>query len=87
MKKYLMLEFNVLSMTFGGVQAIHNVLFRVKSREGKGKIWPYGVGRSTLVHLISGLFRKSVRFLKFDGARRYGLAAPKSIKMGLGHTF
>lgn len=48
------LEVKNLSRSFGGLQAVHNLSFRVPAGEFTGLIGPNGSGKSTLFNLITG---------------------------------
>lgn len=54
---HTLLEVNSLTKSFGGLVAVNGLSFTVKDREVVGIIGPNGSGKTTVLNLISGVFR------------------------------
>ena len=72
---------------FGGLVAVNDVDFEMKSGEILGLIGPNGAGKSTLFNLISGYAPLSGGEVSFDGRRISGLAAAEIARLGIARTF
>jgi branched-chain amino acid transport system ATP-binding protein len=76
-----------ISKTFGGVQAVKDLSFQLRSGEILGLIGPNGSGKSTTVNLISGSLPVSHGSIQFDGQTVQGLAISHRVPLGLARTF
>jgi branched-chain amino acid transport system ATP-binding protein len=82
-----MLEVNGLSKAFGGVQAVHDVSFKVAADEIVGLIGPNGAGKTTCFNLISGLLPPSAGWVRLSGKNLDGLPPYRRARLGLARTF
>lgn len=61
------LEVKKLSKSFGGLQVLRNIDFRLEQGEILGLIGPNGSGKTTLFNLITGFLRASTGRIIFEG--------------------
>ncbi len=71
---------------FGGVTALNDISFEVRSGELLGVIGPNGAGKSTLLSLISGAQRVSEGEILFAGQRLDRLPAYAIARLGIGRA-
>ncbi|MFN3479227.1 MAG: ABC transporter ATP-binding protein [Thermodesulfovibrionales bacterium] len=76
-----------ISKRFGGLQALKNVGFTVKSREIHALIGPNGAGKTTLLNIISGIERPDSGEIIFKGNNVNGESPQKRALKGLSRTF
>ena len=81
------LKINSLSCFFGGVKAIDNVNFSVKTNELRCIIGPNGAGKSTLFDLITGYTKADNGKVEFFNKNIFGLRPDKISNLGIGRTF
>ena len=63
-----MLEIQGLNKSFGGLQAVKDVGFRVNEGEIVGLIGPNGAGKTTVMNLISGAFKADQGSIPLSGS-------------------
>ncbi len=83
----LLLEVSDLNKTFGGLQAIRNLNFRIGGREIVGLIGPNGAGKTTLFNLITGYLQPNSGKIEFKGIPLVRLKPHKICKIGIARTF
>src|ERR671922_950804 len=76
-----------LTKTFGGLTAVDRVSFDVKRGEIRGIIGPNGSGKTTMVNLISGLYRATAGEIRFMGEPIDGLPPNLRTRRGMVRTF
>jgi branched-chain amino acid transport system ATP-binding protein len=76
-----------ISKSFGGLVALRNVSFQVKSGEVCGIIGPNGAGKSTLFDLISGARAPSAGSVFYCGRQITGLPMYQRARRGIVRTF
>ena len=76
-----------LTKTFGGLTAVDRVSFDVKRGEIRGIIGPNGSGKTTMVNLISGLYRATAGEIRFMGEPIDGLPPNLRAMRGMVRTF
>ena len=82
-----LLEVDQLAMSFGGVQAVAGVSFRVEAGELLALIGPNGAGKSTCFNLLNGQLEPDGGRVLLDGRDITG-RAPRAIwRLGVGRTF
>lgn len=86
MSDSLLLVENV-SKHFGGLTALHQVDFGVKTNQIKGLIGPNGAGKTTLFNLITGVFPVSSGQIHFLGKPVANLPSYKIARRGIARTF
>ncbi|MDB5764970.1 MAG: ABC-type branched-chain amino acid transport system, ATPase component [Herminiimonas sp.] len=76
---------------FGGLVAVNDMTFDVKSGEIMGLIGPNGAGKSTMFNLVTGvlpLTQGEIRFRAADRLQRIdGLASREIVRRGIARTF
>ncbi len=82
-----LLEVQVVSKSFGGVQAVNNCSFVVQQGALTGLIGPNGAGKSTTVDLISGFQAADSGKIVFDGREIQHLPSHAISQLGLIRTF
>jgi branched-chain amino acid transport system ATP-binding protein len=81
------LELRGLSVSFGGIAAVHDVDLTVGAGEIVGVIGPNGAGKTTLFDLVSGFTPSDRGEVRFDGADISRWSAARRAKAGLGRSF
>ena len=82
-----LLEINDISKHFGGLKALDQVRFEVRSGEILGLIGPNGAGKTVCFNLISGVYRPTSGQIVFKGLRLDGTAPHLIAHQGVGRTF
>ncbi len=81
------LEVRGLVRRFGGLIAVNNISFDVKSGEILGLIGPNGSGKSTVMKLIMGIVRPNAGMISLDGVAIAGLPPHRISRAGVGIVF
>jgi branched-chain amino acid transport system ATP-binding protein len=76
-----------VSLRFGGVRALTDVSFEVRSGEVFSIIGPNGAGKTSMVNCISGRYRPTEGRIRFDGADITRVPTRKRAAVGIGRTF
>jgi branched-chain amino acid transport system ATP-binding protein len=76
-----LLDVRGLVKTFGGVKAVSDFALTVRPGEIHALIGPNGSGKTTILNVISGLYRADAGSLRFNGRELRGMAA------GVARTF
>ncbi|MBB3210771.1 branched-chain amino acid transport system permease protein [Herbaspirillum sp. Sphag1AN] len=72
---------------FGGLVAVNDVSFQIRSGDIIGLIGPNGAGKSTMFNLISGVLGVTRGEVSFNGERINRLSARQIVARGMGRTF
>ncbi|NTU80263.1 MAG: ABC transporter ATP-binding protein [Chloroflexales bacterium] len=83
----IILEARGLSRHFGGLLAVNEVSFAVRTGEIFGLIGPNGAGKTTLFNLITGLTPPSAGALIFAGKTLLGQRPHQIAQRGIARTF
>jgi branched-chain amino acid transport system ATP-binding protein len=81
------LEVEDLSISFGGIQALRGVAFRVEPGKIVGIMGPNGAGKTTLFNLVSGVYAPSAGRIRFGEKELQGLRPSRICRAGIGRTF
>ena len=81
------LEVDGLAKSFGGVKAVNDASFSVRSGSLTSLIGPNGAGKTTAFNLITGFVKPDAGRVRFSGRDITGLRADKIARMGLVRTF
>ncbi|MFZ6002927.1 MAG: ABC transporter ATP-binding protein [Actinomycetota bacterium] len=82
-----LLEVEQLSVSFGGVRALHLVDLDVTAGQSTGLIGPNGAGKTTLFNAICGLQSIDSGRVLLDGQEINGVAAHRRARLGIARTF
>ena len=83
----LLLKTERVSKRFGGLVAVSELSFEMRSGEILGLIGPNGAGKSTLFNLITGVLPADGGSISFQGERIDGLAPSQIARRGMARTF
>lgn len=81
------LSIRSLSKSFGGVQAVNDVSFKVGSGEFLAMIGPNGAGKSTCFNMINGQLAPDSGSIMFEERDLAGLKPREIWRLGVGRTF
>ncbi|HOI73115.1 MAG TPA: ABC transporter ATP-binding protein [Syntrophales bacterium] len=76
-----------LSISFGGLKAVHDVSFRVEKNRIFSIIGPNGSGKTTIFNLISGIYRPDGGGVFLEGESLTGLSPDRVARRGVARTF
>jgi ABC-type branched-subunit amino acid transport system ATPase component/ABC-type branched-subunit amino acid transport system permease subunit len=82
-----LLKVDTISRSFGGLRAVSEVSFEVKSGEILGIIGPNGAGKTTLFNLLNGVLSSDEGTATIGGQMMTGLKVHKVARLGVGRTF
>ena len=81
------LEVDSISISFGGVQAIYNVSFKVRKGEIFSIIGPNGAGKTVTLNCISGIYKPDRGRIIFEGQDITKWPPYKRAEAGIARTF
>jgi len=81
------LDVRGMTRRFGGLVAVNNVSFAVRSGEIFGLIGPNGAGKTTLFNLMTGLTAPSAGSLVYQGTNITGAKPYQIARQGIARTF
>ena len=82
-----LLEARGLGRNFGGVAAVNNVSFTLRSGEIIGLIGPNGAGKTTLINLVTGVLRPGSGSVIYAGTDVTQQAPYQAARRGIARTF
>ncbi|MEM7095576.1 MAG: ABC transporter ATP-binding protein [Actinomycetota bacterium] len=82
-----LLDIQGLSVTFGGLHALHDLNFHVDEGEIVGVIGPNGAGKTTFFNMISGMVTPTSGEILFEGESMIGLDPNQVTQRGIARTF
>ena len=82
-----LLEIINLTKSFGGLVAVDGLNFSVKEQEVVGIIGPNGSGKTTVLNLISGVFRPTAGNIYLSGQQISQKSAHHIARTGVARTF
>jgi branched-chain amino acid transport system permease protein len=82
-----LLSLQAARKTFGGLVAVNDVSFKVRTREIAGLIGPNGAGKSTIFDLVTGVLWPTAGAILFKGERIDGMSAQLVARRGIARTF
>ncbi|MCB2227747.1 MAG: ABC transporter ATP-binding protein [Desulfarculaceae bacterium] len=81
------LRIDNVTMSFGKMNALHEVNCTVEPQELLAVIGPNGAGKTTFFNVITGKYKPSKGQVFFKGERIDGLSRPEIINKGIGRSF
>lgn len=82
-----LLETSALSKSYGGLQAVRDVVFSLSDGEIRAIIGPNGAGKTTLVSMICGRIRPTFGTISYKGQDVTRLRAWQRVNRGIVYTF
>ena len=82
-----LLTLDHVSLAFGGLKAVDNVSFTVKTGAIHGIIGPNGAGKTTMFNVINGFLPPASGTIAFEGHALAGLKPHQVCRQGIGRTF
>ncbi|MEV6643201.1 ABC transporter ATP-binding protein [Amycolatopsis sp. NPDC051371] len=82
-----LLEFDNVTMRFGGVTALREVNLTINEGEIFALIGPNGAGKTTVFNVVTGVYQPTEGEVRFDGDRIDGMKRFKVTKRGIARTF
>jgi len=81
------LELKNVNKSFGGVQAVRDMTFKIETGELAGLIGPNGAGKTTIFNLITGVYDVTGGDIEFKGKNINKLKTYQVISLGIARTF
>jgi branched-chain amino acid transport system ATP-binding protein len=82
-----LLEFDLVTRSFGGLTAVNRLSFSLESQEIVGLIGPNGAGKTTVFNLITGMMKPDSGRITFNGEEITRLAPHRVCQRGIARTF
>jgi len=82
-----MLDLQGITQIFGGVTALNDVSFTIRSNEITGVIGPNGAGKTTLFNIVTGIYQQTSGRVLFEGVDISGIPAERLASLGMVRTF
>lgn len=76
-----------LRKSFGGIDALADVSFKLEAGRMLALIGPNGAGKSTCFNVVGGQLRPDAGSVRLDGRELIGLSAGRICRLGVGRTF
>ena len=76
-----------ISLSFGGVMALHGVSFDVLEHEIRAIIGPNGAGKSSMLNVINGVYHPQEGTVTFKGNKRREVNPHEAAAQGIARTF
>ncbi len=83
----LLLDIKNVTKDFGGLRAVNNVSLDIQEGEIRGLIGPNGSGKTTMINLITGIYKINDGAIRFSGNRIDGLQPHVIASRGIMRTF
>ena len=82
-----LLELKNVSKSFGGIQAVRDVSFKVERGGLTGLIGPNGAGKTTIFNLVTAVYGAEGGDIEFGGKNINLLRTYEVISLGIARTF
>jgi branched-chain amino acid transport system ATP-binding protein len=83
----ILLTVDQISLAFGGVKALSDVSFDVRSGEIRAIIGPNGAGKSSLLNVINGVYHPNQGTVTYKGVTRRQMRPNEAARQGIARTF
>ena len=87
MESSRILDVSDVTLRFGGVTALEEVSFSVKSRELFAIIGPNGAGKTSIFNCINGVYKPEKGSISFEDKELIGKRPVNVARLGVGRTF
>ncbi len=81
------LELKAVSKSFGEVQSLRDINFRLGQNEVVGLLGDNGAGKSTLIKILTGYYRPTAGEIRFNDKKVDNLTVPKARDLGVETVF
>jgi len=81
------LNLDKVTIQFGGLKAVSDLTFSIKSGELLGLIGPNGAGKTTIFNLITGVYQPTSGSITFNGISIPGHKPSQITRLGIARTF
>jgi len=82
-----LLSVDRITLTFGGVRALHEVSFNTRAGEVFAVIGPNGAGKTSIFNCLSAVYRPQSGSILFAGHQLIGARPVQTARWGMGRTF
>jgi branched-chain amino acid transport system ATP-binding protein len=82
-----LLEVDGVTMQFGGLTALGDVTFDIKTGEILGLIGPNGAGKTTCFNVVTGVYQATSGHVRFNGGSLAKIDRHKITRLGIARTF
>ena len=76
-----------VSLSFGGVKALQEVSFDVRSREVRAIIGPNGAGKSSMLNVLNGVYHPQSGRIRFKNKEFSDMDSHEAAALGIARTF
>jgi branched-chain amino acid transport system ATP-binding protein len=83
----VLLSVEGVSLAFGGVKALQDVSFDVRSREVRAIIGPNGAGKSSMLNVINGVYHPQKGRIRFREKEFSDMDSHQAAALGIARTF
>lgn len=83
----IMLSVENVSLSFGGVKAINDISFDIRTGEIRAIIGPNGAGKTSMLNVINGFYHPQEGHITFKGDTRSRMRPYVAAKQGIARTF
>ena len=83
----VLLDFNAVTMQFGGVTALNNVSLQINRGEILGLIGPNGAGKTTCFNVMTGVYSPTLGTVSFEGKSLAKMKRYEITNVGIARTF
>jgi branched-chain amino acid transport system ATP-binding protein len=82
-----LLEVQKVTMQFGGLTALKDVVFTIEEGDIKGLIGPNGAGKTTFFNVVTGVYKPTSGSVGFNGVSMVGKKPHQITRAGIARTF
>lgn len=82
-----LLQFDAVTVQFGGLRAVSELSLAIAERELVGLIGPNGAGKTTVFNLISGVYTPTAGAMRYQGQPLKASRPSKIAGLGIARTF
>jgi len=83
----ILLKIENVSLAFGGVKALNDVTFDIKTGEIRAIIGPNGAGKSSMLNVINGFYHPQEGTITYKGQTRSRMRPHEAAMQGIARTF